>query len=82
MNGPEHFAAAELCLAEAAEDEGDGYTPEERAQLRGQALVHATLALAAATALHATNDYPSSAPIVREWHPYVLPEQYQRGHDF
>ncbi len=54
MNGPVHYQAAEQLLAAANRrlvDESDWLnTPERRAELRADAQVHATLALAAATA--------------------------------
>lgn len=49
MTGPEHYAEAEACL-DSARDVPSG-TPEVAAELVAQAQVHATLALAAATAL-------------------------------
>jgi len=51
MNGPEHYQAAELLLAEAAEQPG-----EASARSIATAQVHATLALVAATALHGVTD--------------------------
>jgi hypothetical protein len=51
MTGPEHFRAAELLLAEA------GAQPAQAsARSIATAQVHATLALAAATALHGVTD--------------------------
>jgi hypothetical protein len=52
MTGPEHYHAAELLLAEAAERPG-----EASARSIAAAQVHATLALAAATALHGVTDH-------------------------
>jgi len=52
MNGPEHYHAAELLLAEAAEQPGEA---SARSIATGQ--VHAILALAAATALHGVTDH-------------------------
>jgi hypothetical protein len=53
MTGPEHYQRAEQLLdwaaAIAAEDSG---TPEDRLSLLAEAQAHATLALAAATAVH------------------------------
>ena len=46
MNGPEHYRAAELLLAEAGQQAG-----EASARSIATAQVHATLALAAATAV-------------------------------
>jgi hypothetical protein len=50
MNGPEHFAKAELFMRYAAENDLGG--PAERTALAA-AQVHATLSLAAATAMAA-----------------------------
>ena len=52
MTGPEHYRAAELLLAEAAERPG-----EASARSIATARVHAILALAAATALHGVTDH-------------------------
>jgi len=52
MSGPEHYHAAELLLAEAREQPG-----EASARSMAAAQVHATLALAAATALHGVSDH-------------------------
>ena len=52
MNGPEHYHAAELLLAEAGEQPG-----EASARSIATAQVHATLALVAATALHGVTDH-------------------------
>jgi hypothetical protein len=62
MNGPEHYREAERLLAA-----GTSGTPEDVLNRRiGRAQVHATLALAAATAL---NDGNVRAPIAdcQEW---------------
>jgi hypothetical protein len=50
MTGPEHYKAAEECLAG---DAGDSATYSEALARLAEAQVHATLALAAATALQA-----------------------------
>lgn len=52
MNGPQHFRVAELLLAEAGEQPG-----EASARSIATAQVHATLALAVATALHGVTDH-------------------------
>jgi hypothetical protein len=55
MNGPEHYQKAQQYLEKAAgslHSDYDGYV--------ARAQVHATLALAAATAI---NDYPEGAPL-------------------
>lgn len=48
MTGPEHYAKAEECLAEAAKN---AHLTDTSRAWREKAQVHATLALAAATAL-------------------------------
>jgi hypothetical protein len=53
MTGPEHYREAEVLMADA--DEAGSITPEGLA-LIALAQVHATLALAAATALHGSAD--------------------------
>ena len=52
MTGPGHYRAAEQLLAEAVEQPG-----EASARSIATAQVHATLALAAATALHGVTDH-------------------------
>jgi hypothetical protein len=61
MTGPEHYREAERLLATAYEDNLTTYEGENPAAARNiaEAQVHATLALAAATALPATR--PGSA---------------------
>jgi hypothetical protein len=65
MTGPEHYRQAEQILAEAENSAPDANC-DDVALLLKFAQVHATLALAAATAL---NDYPEGAPIadIRAW---------------
>lgn len=64
MTGPEHYQAAERLLAAvsqriAGDDRNDWlHTPERRAELTAQAQAHATLALAAATAMTGIADTP------------------------
>lgn len=50
MTGPEHYREAEQLLSLATDYEQDG-APQTAARCRTEAKVHATLALAAATAL-------------------------------
>lgn len=61
MNGPGHYAAAERLLKMS-----DGVDADFAQLVVAQAQVHATLALAAATALHATTG--SSAPLAHPVH--------------
>jgi hypothetical protein len=58
MTGPEHYREAERLLA--MQDVADKLPHADIAMIQQQAQVHATLALAAATAL---NDYPEGAPL-------------------
>lgn len=62
MNGPDHYAAAEQSLGVAATTSNAATIPVYLAE----AQVHATLALAAALALHATTG--SSAPLAHPVH--------------
>lgn len=76
MTGPEHFRAAETLLTPKstkgpwADGSGDGHrppTPDEVAR----ATAHATLALAAATALTIPDD--GGYGLVPEWRAGILP---------
>lgn len=59
MTGPEHYREAELLAKQANHwTYGDGGNPAVGAALAAEAQVHATLALAAATAIAATGDMP------------------------
>ncbi len=51
MTGPEHYAEAERLLAVANRNNTDAADGQERTQTLSAAQVHATLALAAATAV-------------------------------
>lgn len=77
MTGPEHYRAAERLLSDASfttgehDDspltrQGDLMSPQLHAALLGRAQAHATLALAAATALSNTDRAPTRATIP-EW---------------
>lgn len=61
MNGPEHYKLAEDLLIEAE----DAPTPEQTETCLRRAQLHATLALAAATALRGMNDMPN--PEYDQW---------------
>ena len=65
MTGPEHYRAAEQLLAGALWDIDGGHTERAAPQLTA-AHVHATLALAAATALQPSN-YAADYPEYAEW---------------
>lgn len=56
MNGPEHYRAAEQLLNDATELLQEGESPKSIANVHQRAQVHATLALAAATALTGYTD--------------------------
>lgn len=59
MNGPEHYRRAESLLEQLRKAHASMTTtvnPERAAAALAEAQVHATLALAAATAMHATAD--------------------------
>jgi hypothetical protein len=65
MTGPEHYAAADLELERLENDEGDNDALQDdayRMELLARAQVHATLALAAATA-----DNLPFGPARRKW---------------
>jgi hypothetical protein len=68
VNGPQHYRKAEA-LAEAS------YTADaERATyLLARAQVHATLALAAATALGSIMHVPVTSPTATQWHAATEP---------
>jgi hypothetical protein len=77
VTGPEHYRQAEQLLAAVnrriAGDDRSEYvqTASRRAELRAEAQVHATLALAAATAT-GTSDHPAAdwdewRPVVSNW---------------
>ncbi|MFD5266725.1 hypothetical protein [Streptomyces sp. NPDC058335] len=59
MTGPEHYLEAERRLLMGWEDDS---SPERSAYLVAEAQVHATLALAAASAMHATVDGTELGP--------------------
>lgn len=59
MNGPQHYREAERRLLMAWEEDR---VPEDVAHLVAEAQVHATLALAAATAMHANVDGTELGP--------------------
>jgi hypothetical protein len=60
MTGPEHYRAAEELLAEITNDDGTVGFGDGGEAFAAAAQVHATLALAAATALpHVRADYPA-----------------------
>lgn len=63
MNGPQHYREAERLIKSADFFiYGDGAAPVAGAAMAAQAQVHATLALAAATAMHATVDGTELGP--------------------
>ena len=64
MRGPEHYREAERLLRFAAASDDLGAIDKWRQR---QAQVHATLALAAATALSAGDDYHAVQADMTEW---------------
>ena len=62
MTGPGHYLEAEKCIGWA---EGE-HDRDKRTSLQARAQVHATLALAAATALNDTDPQHGGMP-VRDW---------------
>lgn len=75
MTGPEHYRKAEEHLAEAAEAAPD--TPWERSHLAA-AQIHATLALAAATALIDGTPPSDSHTAYRAWKQVAGPRKQPR----
>ncbi|MFC8625660.1 hypothetical protein [Streptomyces anulatus] len=83
MNGPQHYSEAEW-LAERAHHftYGDGSNPVIGAALAAEAQVHATLALAAATAMQAAVDGSEpgmSGPEFAAWHRVAGVKPGERG---
>lgn len=83
MTGPEHYRQAEQLLAAVnrriAGDDRNEYvqTASRRAELRAEAQVHATLALAAATTLASK---PTSFAQMKEW-AAVIGDPYEEVRD-
>ncbi|RBM12125.1 hypothetical protein DI005_33235 [Prauserella sp. PE36] len=76
MTGPEHYRRAEWLLEKAAKEElGSEY---ERWALAA-AQVHATLALAAATALHAVESRGCGQIEARQWAGITAPTEQPGG---
>ena len=74
MSGPQHYQEAErIALAAQSLDVAnrEGFTGWTRSDLAALAHVHATLALASATALDATNALPPSSSLAAQWEPVV-----------
>jgi hypothetical protein len=70
VTGIEHYRAAEQLLSEARRGNTDSdfrISSTSVAEKLAMAQIHATLALAAATALQTTADSGMSAPMWREW---------------
>lgn len=65
--GPEHYREAERLAEGLKTDDGAVYVDEGNEQVLAVAQVHATLALAAATALAAMSTRASTRTI-RQWH--------------
>ncbi|MGC5027427.1 hypothetical protein ACLQ3K_21985 [Tsukamurella sp. DT100] len=67
MNGPEHYAEAERLLADVDPIGGYNLTSEQIAALLTVAQVHATLALAAATAGQLAMEVHATTGDASEW---------------
>ncbi|MEV6604725.1 hypothetical protein [Kutzneria sp. NPDC051319] len=80
MSGPEHYRAAEELLAEAVDTYGGA---QRRQYLAAVAAGHATLALAAATALNALTQHTGLGMVTRSqaesWQPIVSTEPRTAG---
>ncbi|MEV6607445.1 hypothetical protein [Kutzneria sp. NPDC051319] len=86
MTGPEHFREAERLIHAAQATPGRyGEAPysDNADRMLTAADVHATLALAAATALHALTQYTGMGMVPRsqaqQWQPIVSPEPGTAG---
>jgi hypothetical protein len=70
MTGPEHYAAAQRMLSAGSYTHGPGgdpVHPEAAAHHIAMAQVHATLALAAATAAQLADRYVGDGDHINEW---------------
>lgn len=74
MNGAEHFRGAERLLDQA----NDTADTEDAASCIARAQVHATLALAAATALNTTVAHVGRSEEITDWGRIVQPEALKR----
>ena len=84
MSGPEHFRKSEHLMAEANREVvnhadapwgpviADAHPVEIRALMMAEALVHATLAQAAATAMQNAG-VPADGPTARAWREAIVP---------
>lgn len=76
MTGPEHYREAERLIARSNECYADD--PAVVLALE-EAQVHATLALAAATALDAVKDYACNRAEVTQWNGIAAPDERTGG---
>lgn len=81
--GAEHYIEAERCIASALEDTGDTSDVESERTLLAYAQVHATLALAAATALgSARMDDDGMLPVdINDWFTAASADDIGHGND-
>lgn len=75
MNGDMHYREAERLLGVARSEHGS-LNAAELTVLVAEAQVHATLALAAATALRTTSHYIGDSPEVTYWGQIVQPDAF------
>lgn len=81
MNGIEHYEAAERLLSRALmvrSDTDSTPTDSGATHLVAAAQVHATLALAAATALVATQQYVGSSDEIKSWSQVIQATAFER----
>lgn len=71
--GPDHFRTSQNLLSLIAEDETGRFSHEDRMELAAMAHTHATLALAAATALGARMGYGLGNDAGQAWDPITTP---------
>ncbi|MFE9391629.1 hypothetical protein [Streptomyces sp. NPDC006784] len=81
MTGPEHYREAEQLLSDASyqrdrnghpvRKDGTTFQPGEHAALIARAQVHATLALAAATAAQLADRYVGDGAHINNWQPAI-----------
>lgn len=75
MTGAGHYLHAEALLAQACRRDDDGwFYDRSRPENLTAAFVHATLALAAATALTVTGKFVGDSPEVTEWAHAIQPD--------
>lgn len=76
MNGTEHYQEAERLLEYATTPPDERDFTARSAELIAAAQVHATLALAAATALRTTDKYIGDSQEITDWGHIVQPDAF------